>query len=102
MHYFNNKSKIALTSKIISSILVTRSCMIWLNCGFSNWLWQNQTLKNRLWFMTHFSDVILITSPKNVTKSRYKIFPFGPPQSKFLATALRSHDILSGAQPELC
>jgi len=26
-----------------SSILMTRSCVIWPNCSFSNWLWQNRT-----------------------------------------------------------
>jgi len=27
------------------SMLVIWSCLIWPNCGFLNWLWQNWTLK---------------------------------------------------------
>jgi len=29
-------------SSLSSSTLVTWSCEIWPNCGFSNWLWRNR------------------------------------------------------------
>jgi len=54
MRYFSNKSsKIAYNSDL--------KFRIWPNCGVSNWLWRNRIFE-------HFSDVITVTSPKNVTK----------------------------------
>jgi len=90
MHYFSNKfSKIAkhwgLTAPGESSILMTWSYVIWLNCGFSRWLWRNRTSKISY-------NVIFVTSstlrqPNDVTKITSKNFPFwAPSQSKFLAT----------------
>jgi len=67
MHYFSNKfSKITNTGSSSSPaphylpIMLIWSCVIWPNCGVSNWLWWN-------WTFEHFSDIITITSPKNVT-----------------------------------
>jgi len=57
----------------------------WPNYAFSNWLWQNQTLKNWLW--RHFSDVIVITSQKKVTKlASHNFSILSSLQSKFLAS----------------
>jgi len=64
--------------------------VIWPNCGFSSWLWRNRSSKNQLW--RHFSDVIVITSPKKVTKitlQNFSILLSPPLQSKFLATTVR-------------
>jgi len=60
-----------------------------------SWLWRNRTSKNQLW--RHFSDVIVIISPKNVTKITSQSFSIlGPPpllpQSKFLATPVLKTD----------
>jgi len=41
---------------------------------FSSRLWRNRTSKNQLW--RHFSDVMAIVSPKNVTKNVTKFFHF--------------------------
>jgi len=66
MHYFSNKfSKIAkrwgLSVELFeSSIWVSWSCVIWPNCGFSNWYDEIELLKIS-------NDVIVITSPKNDT-----------------------------------
>jgi len=52
MHYLSNKfSKIAklwgLSAPSASLIfnLMSRSYVIWPNCGFSSWLWRNRTSK---------------------------------------------------------
>jgi len=52
MHYFCNKfSKTPsaggspLPVPLLPLILMIWSCVIWPNCVFSNWLWQNRTLK---------------------------------------------------------
>jgi len=93
MHYFSNKfSKIAkhqgfsALSFLSSSILVTWSCMIWPNCGLSNWLWVNWTLKNRSY------DVILVApSLSRLTEKRHQTITSRDfsilclSQSKFLA-----------------
>jgi len=55
----------------------------------SIWLWRKRTLNKSV--MSHFNDVIVITSTKNVTKLTSQDFSFlGPSQSKFLATPVRS------------
>jgi len=48
------------------------------NCVFSSWLWRNRTLKSQL--LRHFSDVITITTSKNVPKIKSQNFSIlGPP-----------------------
>jgi len=75
MHYFSNTfSKIA-KPKIKNSPLTFNfgdlwSSVIWSNCVFSSWLWH------------HFSDVINITSPKNVTKITSQFFPIWAPPNQ--------------------
>jgi len=78
MHYFSYKfSKIAkrwehsIPAPHYLSILVIWSCVIWPNCGVSNWLWRNQTFE-------HLSDIITIMSPKSITKITSQNFPFWP------------------------
>jgi len=64
-------------------------CVIFPNCGFSNWLWQNRTLKNQLW--RYFSDVITIMSLKNTNQHNdIKSFHF-PLPIKIDATLYHSH-----------
>jgi len=87
MHYFSNKfSKIAkhcgLTAPQRPLIfnIGDLNYVIWLNCGFSSWLWRNRTSKNQLW--CHFCDIIAITSAKWRHQNNVpKIFHFGPPFS---------------------
>jgi len=63
----------------------------WPNCGFSNWLWQNRTLKNQL--RRHFSDVITITPLKNIIKITSQNFSILLlPQLKFLAISVGGAD----------
>jgi len=78
MHYNYNKfSKIAKRwpQRRLSSILLTWSRVICPNCSFSDWLWRNR--KNLLW--RHFTDVIVIALPKNVTKTKVTRFSHSGP-----------------------
>jgi len=94
MHYISNKfSKISKRWGLSSP-----SCFLIIDSGhlklrdlaklcFAIWLWRNRTLKNQLW--RHFSNDIVITSPKNVTNQTSQDFSIlGPFQSKFLATSV--------------
>jgi len=94
MHYFSNKFlKIAKRWRLPALNdpafdLDDLKLYDFANCSFSNWLWRIRALKNQLW--RHSSDVIVITSLKNVTKLMSQDSSImAPSQSKFLATSVR-------------
>jgi len=55
--------------------------MIWINCGLQDDYDEIEFQKNQLW--RHFSDVIVITSPKNATNITLQNFSIlGPPPNQ--------------------
>jgi len=86
MRYFSNKfSKIANLQRLLTFNFDDLTLRDLPKLCFSYWLWQNRTLKNQLW--CHYSDVIVITSPKihQANDTRFFILPPLPHQNGWLS-----------------